>query len=87
MPASDWNGRPIKGVTVQMFTSNSSLDPLISKGTTNENGQYSTILNSDKDYWIFATYSSGTQNLVGLAQISKIASGNLSVNVSITNYG
>jgi hypothetical protein len=87
MPANPSSGSAMPGVTVQLFTLNNSDDPLVSKGVTDQNGMYSTILNSDKDYWIFATYYSYTQNLVGLADLSNITSKNLSINVSITNYG
>lgn len=88
-PGTASNGKTIKGVNVEVFTLSNSHDPLVSKGTTDENGQYSTILNTDKNYWIFATYEPIPlfPKLVGLAQVSKITSDNLSINVSVTNYG
>lgn len=87
MPATSWDGKPIQGVKIEVFSLNNSHDPLVSQGITDENGEYSTIINPEKDYRIFATYESNSQKLVGFASVSKIVSDNLSINVKITNYG
>ena len=88
-PGNALNEKAIKGVTIEIFTLSNSHDPLVAKGTTDENGQYAIVLNSDKDYWIFATYEPIPlfPKLVGLGKISNISSDNLSVNVNVTHYG
>lgn len=86
MPANVWSGKGVEGATIQVFTQKNSHDPLVSKGITNANGKFSTILNKDKDYWIFTTYESNNQKLVGFSDLTNISSSNLSMNVSITNY-
>ncbi|MDD5188086.1 MAG: hypothetical protein PHF57_07740 [Methanoregula sp.] len=86
IPANDWNGKPVKGVAVEVFSLKNAHDPLISKGSTDENGQYSIILNPDKEYWIFARYESNSR-LAGLASASKTDLSNISINISISNYG
>jgi len=88
-PGNPLNGKPIKDATIEVFSINNSHDPLVSKGVTNENGQFSTVLNSDKGYWIFANYEPIPlfPKFVGLAPITKSAQNNLSVIVYLTNYG
>jgi hypothetical protein len=89
IPGDSSNEKSIRGVTIEIFTLSNSHDPLVAKGVTDENGQFSTVLNSDKNYWIFATFQPlpFSQKLVGLAELSKIAPENLSINVNVTNYG
>jgi hypothetical protein len=88
-PGNALNEKAIKGVIVEVFTSTNSHDPLVAKGITDENGQYTMILNSEKDYWIFAEYEPIPlfPKLVGLKPLSNISSDNLSINVNITHYG
>jgi hypothetical protein len=88
-PGNVLNEKALKGVSIEVFTLSNSHDPLVAKGTTDDNGQYATVLNSDKDYWILATYEPIPlfPKLVGLGHISNITSDNLSVNVNVTHYG
>ena len=46
------DNEPINNAGVEIFAYVNSYDPLVNIGTTDENGQYSTIIRSDKEYLI-----------------------------------
>ncbi|WP_292347979.1 MULTISPECIES: hypothetical protein [unclassified Methanoregula] len=87
-PGSVWDGKPIKGVTIEVFAVKYGNDPLVSKGVTDQNGQFSTILNSDKQYVLIGSYEPLPlfPKYKGVALVSPIVSDNLSINVNVTNY-
>jgi 5-hydroxyisourate hydrolase-like protein (transthyretin family) len=89
MPANPMSGKPLKGVNVEIFTTKNSHDPLVAKGITDYNGQFSTLLNSDKEYLIFATYEFLPlfPKFAGTGFIPKSTVNNISITIPITKYG
>ena len=52
MTTNESDNEPISNAVVEIFAYVNSYDPLVNVGTTDENGQYSTILRGDKEYLI-----------------------------------
>lgn len=67
----NWDDILLEGATVEVYIldSNSS-DPLVAKGVTDENGNYSVILKKYEEYIVRVKASELTHDLVGIKEVS-----------------